>query len=64
MKLVTSLTELTPLDMDEPMVGSLVKLSADPTSTGMIIQFLSEKDVVVLWSSPPPLLRKRYGEIW
>lgn len=50
--------------MDEPLVGSLVKLSIDSTSTGMIIQFLSDEDVVVLWSTPPPFLRKRYGEIW
>lgn len=59
-----SLKELTHLNEGEFVVGSLVKLSADPASTGMIVQFLTSEDVIVLWSSPPRFFFKRYGEIW
>lgn len=63
MKLLAKLNEVTPID-DEIVVGCLVRSNVDPCSTGVVVEFLSQDEVFVLWSRPPKLSVKKFGEIW
>lgn len=64
MKLVTHINEVITIDDNEPVVGGLVKSTVDKDATGLIVQFLSEDEVLVLWSVPPKNAGKKFGEIW
>jgi hypothetical protein len=61
-KLVVSIKEVIALD-EELSVGCLVKSSADENATGMVIEFLSAEEILILWSIPP---KRNYTsrEIW
>jgi hypothetical protein len=61
-KLVASIKEVIALD-EELSVGCLVKSSADENATGMVIEFLSAEEILILWSIPP---KRNYTsrEIW
>lgn len=64
MKLVSNVKDIVVID-DEPVVGALVKSQLDDNSTGMIVQFLSKENVMVLWSVPPKNTDKEdKREIW
>ena len=63
MKLVTNVDDVMTLD-NELSVGGLVKSTIDENATGMIVQFLNEDKVVVLWSVPPKFIIGNVGEIW
>jgi hypothetical protein len=63
MKLMSNIKDIILVD-NEPVVGALVKSQKDENSTGMIVQFLSKDDVMILWSTPPNLSRKDQREIW
>lgn len=62
MKLVSNIKEVITLD-EEPVVGCLVKSVIDENATGMIVEFLSKDEIMVLWNTPPrsPLKNR---EIW
>lgn len=64
MKILASIKEVIVVDDVEPVVGSLVRSVVDEKATGMIVQFLSNDEVMVLWSTPPNDLQKKFGEIW
>lgn len=64
MKVLTNLREVVPIGDEEAEVGALVRSVVDENATGMIVQFLSGDDVLVLWSTPPKDLHKKFGEIW
>ena len=63
MKLISNIKDIILVD-NEPIVGALVKSQKDENSTGMIVQFLSKDDVMILWSTPPDHARKDKREIW
>jgi hypothetical protein len=62
MKLVSNIKEVIILDED-PIVGCLVKSAIDENATGMIVEFLSKDEIMVLWSTPPKRILKN-REIW
>ena len=64
MKLVSHINEVIMIDNSEPIVGGLVKSTVDKNATGLIVQFLSKDEVLVLWSTPPSNVGKKFGEIW
>lgn len=63
MKLISNIKDVVLVD-NEPVVGALVKSQRDENSTGMIVQFLSKDDVMILWSIPPKDSNKNNREIW
>jgi HKD family nuclease len=63
MKLMSNIKDIILVD-NEPVVGALVKSQKDENSTGMIVQFLSKDNVMILWSTPPNLVSKDNREIW
>ena len=66
MKVRASLDVLRPVD-DEFVVGGLVRSVNDPRSTGMVVEFVSSDEVVVLWSvvpRPRDSQRSTPREIW
>lgn len=52
MKARARLDVLKPVD-DEFIVGCLVRSINDPHSTGMVVEFLTPSEVMVLWSVVP-----------
>ena len=64
MKILCALEEVVPVDDVEICAGCLVASSLDPCSTGMVVQVVSDKEVVVLWSIAPKNLHKKFEEIW
>jgi len=62
-KSVTNIREVIVIDHDEPVIGCLVRSTVDKNATGMIVEFLSEDEVSVLWSTPPRSISKN-REIW
>lgn len=64
MKILSHIKEVIPIDENEPYVGCLVKSVVDENATGMIVQFFSKEEVLVLWSTPPKNIQLKFGEIW
>lgn len=62
-RLPANINEVVLVD-NEPAVGGLVRSPVDDRATGMIVKFLSDEDVLILWSTPPRDLTKKFGEIW
>jgi len=62
-KLIANVKEINAVE-DEIVVGGLVRSSNDDKATGIVVQILSKDEVFVLWSTPPQLSFKKFGEIW
>jgi len=64
MKLVSHISEVITVDESPPVVGGLVKSTVDKNATGLIVKLLSNDQIIVLWSTPPKDVHKKFGEIW
>ena len=64
MKILSNIKEVIPIEDNDPCVGSLVRSVNDSSATGMIVQFITKEEVLVLWSNPPKELQRKFGEIW
>jgi hypothetical protein len=62
-KLAANINEVVLVE-DDLLIGGLVKSAVDKNATGMIVEIISNDEVIVLWSTPPKHLNKKFGEIW
>ena len=53
MKIAVSVQEIQSLEDNDLRVGVLVVSKVDPCARGLIVEFVADDVVSVLWSSPP-----------